>query len=458
MSKLDAIYAQLPVPLQHAAVSVFGAYWHYLRFGPGYSKYAQAYLERERFTKMQWDEWQAAQLKMLLLACAKHVSYYRENWDEKVKRAALKGNLHGLPLLDKDPLRAAPRAFLRDDMHPLYPQVFLTSGTTGTPISSYYTIAELRESLALREVRSARWAGVSFTMPRATFSGRLVEPNPESNGPFHRFNIIEKQVYFSPFHLRSDTAYLYVEALKQHNIQWGTGYAVSFYLLARFMLEQKIPSPNLKAIITTSEKLTYEMRAVMEQAYGCKIYEEYSSVENAIFASECEHGRLHASPDVAITEILRPNGTPCSMGEAGEVVVTVLSRVYQPLVRFRLGDIAAWDDAPCPCGREMPVIKEVVGRMEDVVVGPDGRQMVRFHGVFVHQPHVREGQIVQEAPDRIRVKVVATDGFDANDIADITHRIQQRLGPSVNVIVESVPSIPRTLAGKFKAVVSLLSK
>ncbi|GJQ22200.1 MAG: hypothetical protein HBSIN02_25550 [Bacteroidia bacterium] len=140
------------------------------------------------------------------------------------------------------------------------------------------------------------------------------------------------------------------------------------------MLERSIPAPRtLKSIITTSEKLTPEMRKVMEKAYGCKIYEEYSTVENALFASECEDGRLHVSPDVSIVEILRPDGSACLPGEVGEVVTTVLSRKYQPLIRFRLGDLAAWDDEPCTCGRQMPVIREVVGRIEDVVVGPDGR-------------------------------------------------------------------------------------
>jgi phenylacetate-CoA ligase len=54
------------------------------------------------------------------------------------------------------------------------------------------------------------------------------------------------------------------------------------------------------------------------------------------------------------------------------------------------------------------------------------------------------------------VKVVTTDGFGESDSNDITHRIQQRLGALVDVIVEPVQSIPRTKAGKFKAVVSLL--
>ncbi len=90
---------------------------------------------------------------------------------------------------------------------------------------------------------------------------------------------------------------------------------------------------------------------------AAKVYEEYSTVESALFASECEYGRLHVSPEVGIVEILRPDGTPCEPGEIGEVVATCLFRSYQPLIRFKLGDLTAWDPEPCPCGRQMPVIK-----------------------------------------------------------------------------------------------------
>jgi phenylacetate-CoA ligase len=161
---------------------------------------------------------------------------------------------------------------------------------------------------------------------------------------------------------------------------------------------------------------------------------------------------------VAVVEILRPDGSACEAGEAGEVVVTPLSRTYQSFIRYRLGDVAVWDAEACPCGRAMPVIKEVVGRIEDVIVGPDGRQMVRFHGVFVGQPHVREGQIVQDALNSICVKVVVTEGFGAEDVTDIQRRIRQRLGNAVQVRVEAVESIPRTKSGKFQAVISLLKK
>ncbi|NIR65644.1 MAG: phenylacetate--CoA ligase family protein, partial [candidate division Zixibacteria bacterium] len=98
-------------------------------------------------------------------------------------------------------------------------------------------------------------------------------------------------------------------------------------------------------------------------------------------------------------------------------------RSYQPLIRFQLGDVATWSSEPCACGRSMPIIQEVLGRIEDVVVGPDGRQMVRFHGIFVDQPHIREGQIIQEALDSIRVKVVPVGAYSEDDTMDIIKRV-----------------------------------
>lgn len=452
----DRIYAKSPLRVQNTLVSLYGFYWHWLRFGGRYSTYEREYRSREGFSQQQWQQYQAQKLVQLLTNAATEIPYYARTWTDPQKQAAFNGDIQALPLLDKEPLRNDPYDFVAPGNQRQHHWTFLTSGSTGTPISTLWTKDEIRESLAVREVRSAGWAGVSFTMPRATFSGRMVEPDPNSKGPFYRFNSAERQVYFSPFHLRAETAHFYVEALNKHKIQWMTGYAVSYYLLARFILEQQLEVPPIKAVITTSEKLTPEMRRVMEKAFSCRVFEEYSTVENAIFASECEQGRLHLSPDVSLVEILRPDGTACAPGEVGEVVVTCLMRPFQPLIRFRLGDLAAWDSEPCPCGRQMPIIKEVVGRVEDVVVGPDGRQMVRFHGVFVGQPHLLEGQIIQQDLNHITVKVVPLEGFGEADIDDIKQRVRQRLGNEVQVEVIQVSEIPRTKSGKFQAVISNL--
>lgn len=454
MGFTDRLYQVLPGWGQSAAVSAFGAYWHWQRFGPGFAGHVDGYRHRDGFSDSEWRRWQETRLRDVLHSAAEHVPYYRTTWTSAQKQAAEQGLLAELPLLEKDPVRMDADAFVREDVSVGRPLRLSTSGSTGTPVTAIFTVDELRASRAVREVRSAGWAGVSFREPRATFSGRMVVPEADSRGPYWRYNLVERQVYFSAFHLSEKTAPDYVRALWRYRPIWLTGYAMSYYLLAKHILAQRIEVPPIKALITTSEKVTPEMRAVMEQAYGCRVYEEYGSVENVHFASECEEGRLHVSPDVGVVEILRPDGSTCQPDEVGQVVVTSLSRTYQPFIRYRLGDLAAWDGEPCPCGRALPVLKEVVGRLEDVITGPDGRQLVRFHGIFVDQPNVREGQIVQETLERFTVKVVPSPGFGRADVADIRARMAQRLGGEVEVRVECVDTIPRSSSGKFKAVIS----
>jgi len=457
MGLADRLYASLPLWGQHAAISLYGAYWRWLRFGPGYKEALAGYLAREHYSYEQWRGCEGNKLRELLRHASEDIEYYAETWGKEAKKAAEAGRLHELPLLGKDPIRQAPERFLRRGLRPGRLHTFVTSGSTGTPIQTYWTVREIRDSLALREARSARWAGVSFALPRATFSGRIVEPNPDKPAAVYRYNAMAKQVYFSAFHLSPATAERYVDALRRHRTVWLTGYAVSAYLLAKFSLDQHLPMPRLKAVVTTSEKVTPEMRQVMERAYGCRVFEEYSTVENAVFASECEQRRLHVSPDAGIVEILRQDGSPCDPGEVGEVVATSFTRWHQLFIRYRLGDLAAWDDVPCPCGRQMPVLKEVCGRLEDVVYGQDGRQLVRFHGVFVGMPHVREGQVIQDGLSVFRVKVVPDEGFGDADVGAVIERMKQRLGKDTHVQVEVVPAIERTAAGKFRAVVCNLT-
>ncbi len=464
MGRADAAYARMPVALQHAAVTAFGARWYRLRFGPGYAEAVRAFASRDRLDPTEWQRWQRRAVAAVLSAAADRVPGYRDRWDGATRAAARRGELAALPLLAKDAMRADPTAFLDPARLPPRigavggPLVFPTSGSSGTPVRTYWTPAELRASMAVREVRSAAWAGVSFRQPRATFSGRIVVPDPDSAGPFYRWNAVEHQAYLSTFHLRAANAAGYADALRRHRIVWGTGYAQSFARLGRYLLDAGGPRPALAAVVATSEKLSEEHRATIAEAFSCVVREEYSSIENAVFASECEAGSLHVSPDVGVVEILRADGSAADAGEVGEVVVTGLLRRLQPLIRYRIGDLAAWSADPCACGRAMPVLAEVVGRVEDVLVGPDGRRVTRFHGVFYEVPGLVEAQIVQHTTTRFEVRVVATPAFGAAGVALIEARMVERLGSAAVVEVVVVPDIARTPAGKFQAVVSELDR
>lgn len=460
-SLLDRLYARAPLVAQHAMVTAFGARWYLRRFGPGYAEALAGFIDRESYSAEQWRSYQTRELRELMTLAMTRIPHYQRAWANlgldagAIARFEL-SDLPALPILDKAAPRAEPDAFCIDGKPATDATVCPTSGSTGTPVRVYFTNRDFRRSLALREARGCRPAGVSYRMPRATFSGRLVVPDANSRGPFHRFNAVERQVYFSAFHLAPQNAAAYLAPLIDHRITWGTGYTHAWQQLAMFVLEQGLPPPpDLRAIITTSEKLTPSGRAQIERAFECRVFEEYGTVEDAVYACEHADRTLRLSPDAGILELLRPNGTivePTS-GDEGETITTGFIRRSQLFIRYRLGDVAAWDPVPDPA-LALPKLREIVGRVEDVVVGLDGRRTVRFHGVFTEVPGVREAQIIQEARDLIRVKVVGGSEYTDASSQEIVRRIHARLTTGMRVEVERVDSIPRTKAGKFQAVIN----
>jgi phenylacetate-CoA ligase len=465
-SLLDKIYSRAPVVAQNAMVTAFGARWYLRRFGPGYHRELRGFVERTRSSASEWRAYQTAALRELITLASHRIPYYQRAWRGlgldagSISRFTLE-DLASLPIVEKEATRSEPEAFCVDGHAPPSSVITPTSGSTGTPVRVYFTTSEFRRSLALREARGCRPAGVSYRLPRATFSGRLVVPDARSLGPFHRFNLVERQVYFSAFHLSPRNAAAYVAPLRDHRIVWGTGYSHAWEQLAGFMLEQGIaPVATLRAIITTSEKLTSAARAKIERAFGCRVYEEYGTVEDAVYACEHPDGKLRLSPDAGILELQRPDGTIVEQGspDEGQTITTSFMRRGQLFIRYRLGDVASWDPSPDTTGLHMPVLREIAGRVEDVIEGLDGRRTVRFHGIFTEMEGVREAQVIQEARDLICIKVVPAKEFNDATCAEIVRRVQARLTTGMRVEVQTVEEIPRTKAGKFQAVINRVPK
>jgi phenylacetate-CoA ligase len=292
---------------------------------------------------------------------------------------------------------------------------------------------------------------------KATIGGRPVVPRADSAGPYHRFNVAERQCYLSAFHIAPRTVGAYVNALREWRPRVLTGYASSYFSLARMMLEQGLKlGYRPDALILCADKPTATMKALIREAFDARPYEEYGSVENAVLATECEAGALHVNSDFGIVEIVDDEGRPLGPGEEGRIVCTSLLNDVQPLVRYEIGDLGRWGSRPCPCGRwQLPVLEEVVGRIEDAVIGPDGREIVRICSLQ-DVPHVIASQLVQEQLDLIRVRVITERGFneaDARMIRDIIGT--RRLGP-VRIEVERVTELEKTPAGKVRRVIRRL--
>jgi phenylacetate-CoA ligase len=287
--------------------------------------------------------------------------------------------------------------------------------------------------------------------------GRRVLSISSNNPPYYRYNFFEKQVYISAYHISAENAENYLKGMQRYKVQYMTGYAMSNFFLARFFKEQKLNAPQLKAVLTSSEKLTNEMREVFKEVYGCKTFDSWSGVEACALITECEHGSLHISPDAGLIEVLDENMQPVNYGEAGEIYCTGFINYDQPLIRYAIGDSIILSDETCACGRAMPVVQEILGRNEDVIIGKDGREMVRFHSMFNGLHSVKQAQVIQESIDDLVIKIVADEKLDKKEEQLMRERIISQLG-DINIYFDCVDAIPLNKNGKFQAVISKVKR
>src|SRR6185503_8185524 len=148
------------------------------------------------------------------------------------------------------------------------------------------------------------------------------------------------------------------------------------------------------------------------QAFQCPVRETWGMIENVAAASECPEGRLHQWPEVGIIEVC-DDGRPLAAGASGELICTGLLNAGMPLIRYRTGDRGrlAADPAGCSCGRALPLLGRLEGRCSDTLITRDGRQVFWLNPVFYGLP-VRQSQVIQEALDRITVRISPGLGWE----------------------------------------------
>src|SRR5215475_10394009 len=122
-----------------------------------------------------------------------------------------------------------------------------------------------------------------------------------------------------------------------------------------------------------AEPWSEPMRRNLETRLGIKAVDIYglSEILGPGVASECQVAQsgLHGWEDHFLFEIVDPETLkPLPMGEAGELVITTLTKEALPMVRYRTRDITRLSDAPCACGRTHLRIMRVTGRDDDMMI------------------------------------------------------------------------------------------
>jgi len=120
-----------------------------------------------------------------------------------------------------------------------------------------------------------------------------------------------------------------------------------------------------------AEPWSEQMRVRIEDWLGIRAYDIYgtSELSGPLFTECAEQQGIHIWGDLAFVEIVDPKTNEVlEPGEQGEVTITMLQKEALPMVRYRIGDLAAIEDGICPCGRTHPRIGRIRGRVDDMLI------------------------------------------------------------------------------------------
>jgi len=451
------LYHRLPTPARSVAASAFGWYLRQWRYSAKTEALVAATLERDHWPADRWRDYQQERLSFVLERAATRVPYYRDLWAKRRRMGdrASWAYLENWPILSKDRVRENPRAFVADDCDPRRMFAEHTSGTTGKPLSLWWSRDTVRHWYALNEARGRRWYGISRKDPWAIIGGRMVTPFGQRRPPFWVWNAGLNQLYMSAYHLAPDLVSSYLDALARYRVTYLFGYSSGLHALAEAALRHGRTDLRMAVVITNAEPLLDYQRRAIGEAFRCPVRETYGMAEIVAGASDCEHGALHWWPEVGMLEVCDED-RPVAPGGLGDLVSTGLLNADMPLIRYRIGDSARLSAAACDCGRSLPLMESLEGRTDDLVITPDGRKVGRLDVVFKENLPLAEAQIVQETRTRIRLRYVPAPGFTLQVIDDVRQRLQERLG-QMEIVFEEVDQVPRGAFGKFRAVVSNLA-
>jgi len=392
-------------------------------------------------------------LSRLVAHAVETCPFYRERFDAagidptKVQSIA---DLRELPLLTKSDVRGHLDGLISTDYQRADLVPAKTGGSTGVALRIFCDRRgiEMRNAAALR---SDEWSGWRRGEPLGAVWGN--PPVAETLRNRIRCTLKDRCIYL-------DTMRIDGQAVADFVAQWHTmrpgmlfGHAHSIFILAEALRGQD-HGMRPTGIVATSMMLIPSERRVIEEVFAVPVTNRYGCEEVSLIGCECEeHHGLHLNSDHNIVEFLRDDGTPCAPGEDGRIVVTELVNFGMPMIRYEVGDRGIPSDRNCVCGRGLPLMEHVTGRVADFLVATDGHRVAGIsiiENTLTKLPGIQQMQVVQEEARTLVVNLVPAPGYGPDTEAVLISSLQEYLGSQVVVRVNKVARIPQEKSGKYR--------
>lgn len=407
---------------------------------------------RERLAALQVER-----LRALLVEVGSRVPYWRDlfaktGFDPRSVQSL--DDLQRLPLMGKPEIRANTEAMKHEQARDL--ARFNTGGSSGEPLIFFIGKERVSHDVAAKW-RATRWWDVDIGDREIVVWGSPIELGAQDRIRQWRDTLLRTEL-LPAFQMNEAKLDGFVATIRRRRPKMLFGYPSALSHIARHAQSRGVRMDDLgiRTAFVTSERLYDEQRALIATVFGCRVANGYGGRDAGFIAHECPSGGMHMTAEDIIVEIVDAAGRPVPDGTAGEIVVTHLATRHFPFIRYRTGDVAVKDTAPCACGRGLPMLKEIQGRTTDFVVATDGTVMHGLALVYILRdlPGVESFKVEQMDLQHTNVKLVTGAAFAESSIALIEQGFRRRLGDSVRVTIERVAAIAPEKSGKFRYIVS----
>lgn len=427
-----------------------------------------------KLEKSQWyspQEIERIQLKKLR-ALVKHaydnVPFYHEKFRERGLKPEDISNLRDLrklPIIKKDDLKANfPNRVIARDHNIKDLLRASTSGSTGKPFTRYMDRRAAWFARAARR-RFESWYGLYPGIRYVTLRSRapstrerlIFSYSPSIRGRLT--DIMKRRLLLVTWKITRKTLREFSILLRQYKPKVLRGNVSLLFTLASLFKKYDISDIRPTAVVAYGETLFDFQRRLIESVFDCRVFDYYGSAEFDPIAEECEeHSGLHIDAEDRIVEFIRGEEN-VSFGEEGEITITDLNNYAMPFIRYNIEDMGIPTGERCACGRGLPLIRELKGRLCDLIVTKDGGLVP---GLFFNLPApyifrnyewIQQYQIIQPSREKLLIRIVKFAEPKNEDLKYLINGVRKYLG-DIEVETEFVDSIPTAPSGKHRFIIS----
>lgn len=423
-----------------------------LMLGSGFHTFFRELDRTQWFTPERLKKFQERRLRALIKHAYNNVPHYHKIFrNENLRPSDIKTieDLRRVPILTKDDVRKHFDELVAVNARDYKYGKGKTSGTTGKPLA-FYLDQQNREKEYAAQWRQRRWAGVDFSSRIASlrgFRGSLRWINSQSGKPRWKFNALSKELEFNIFGIDKAILKTHIERLRKLDPHLIEGYASVIELFAEHILEHDTKGISPAAVQTSSETLSNRQRKVIEEAFDCRVYDWYSQSEYVVASGQCPEGNYHIV-ESGIMEFIE-DGEQVSEGEIGEIIGTGLYNYSMPFIRYRITDLGKYSEEKCGCGRGLPIIQSLEGRVWDSILTPDGKLLTGisveyyWHSrISQFTPNVEYVHIIQKTRNKLCIEIVKKENYSDQETQAILKGLQSLLGPEMQIGFRDLGSIP----------------